>query len=110
MPESAAIPLHPKATAPFFCKYSGLPTPEHLERLRVIVQEHEIYLPTQPQPTLPIEGQALARLSEDEMTSLFLYTISSRTILSYRMRSWNTTDQLFSITSSGTERNAPEGH
>jgi hypothetical protein len=45
MPESAAIPLPPKATATFFYKYSGLPTPEHLERLRVIVQKHEIYLP-----------------------------------------------------------------
>jgi hypothetical protein len=33
-----AIPLPPKASVPLFYKYSSLATPEHLERLRVIVQ------------------------------------------------------------------------
>src|ERR1700683_1473154 len=75
MQESAAIPLPPKATAPFFYKYSGLPTPEHLERLRVIIQEHEIYLPTLPQLNDPADGRPLlASLSEYEMSS-FLYTM-----------------------------------
>jgi len=75
MPESAAIPLPPKATATFFYKYSGLSTPEHLERLRVIVQEHEIYLPTLPQLNDPADGRPrLAPLSENEMSS-FLYTM-----------------------------------
>jgi hypothetical protein len=75
MPESAAIPLPPKATATFFYKYSGSSTPEHLERLRVIVQEHEIYLPTLPQLNDPADGRPrLAPLSEDEMSS-FLYTM-----------------------------------
>jgi hypothetical protein len=75
MPESAAIRLPPKATATFFYKYSGLSTPEHLERLRVIVQEHEIYLPTLPQLNDPADGRPrLAPLSEDEMSS-FLYTM-----------------------------------
>ena len=75
MPESAAIPLPPKATATFFYKYSGLSTSEHLERLRVIAQEHEIYLPTLPQLNDPADGRPrLAPLSEDEMSS-FLHTM-----------------------------------
>ena len=40
-----AIPLPPKATALFFYKYCNLAKPENLERLRVIIQEHELYLP-----------------------------------------------------------------
>lgn len=75
MQTSVAIPLPPRATAPCFYKYSGLPTPEHLQRLRVIVQEHEIYLPTLPQLNDPADGRPiLASLSEYEMSS-FLYTM-----------------------------------
>src|SRR5258707_14982349 len=68
-----AIPLPPKATVPLFYKYSSLATPEHLERLRVIVHEHELYLPNLDQLNDPADGRPrLARLSEEEMSS-FLY-------------------------------------
>ncbi len=74
MQDSAAIPLPPTATAPFFYKYSSLPTPEHMERLRVIVQEHELYLPSLPQLNDPADGRPrLASLSEEQMSS-FIYT------------------------------------
>lgn len=43
--EEAILPLPPKATVPDFYKYSSLTTPEYLDRLRVIIQEHELYLP-----------------------------------------------------------------
>src|SRR5260370_41948791 len=68
-----AIPLPPKATVSLFHKYSSLATPEHLERLRVIVQEHELYLPNLDQLNDPADGRPrLAPLSEEEMSS-FLY-------------------------------------
>jgi len=72
-PLDGTIPLPPKATAPLFYKYSSLATPEHLERLRVIVQEHELYLPNLDQLNDPADGRPrLAPLSEEEMSS-FLY-------------------------------------
>jgi hypothetical protein len=78
MQKSAAIPLPPRATASFLYKYSGLPTAEYVERLRVIIQEHEIYLPTLPQLNDPADGRPrLTALSEDEMSS-FLYTMFVR--------------------------------
>ncbi len=67
------IPLPPKATVPLFYKYSSLATPEHLERLRVIIQEHELYLPNVDQLNDPADGRPrLAPLSIEEM-SYFLY-------------------------------------
>jgi hypothetical protein len=68
-----AIPLPPKATVPLFYKYSSLATPEHLERLRVIIQEHELYLPNLDQLNDPADGRPhLAPLSEAQMGS-FIY-------------------------------------
>ena len=70
---SAAIPLSPKATVPFFYKYSSLATTQNLERLRVIIQEHELYLPNLDQLNDPADGRPrLAPLSEEQM-SHFLY-------------------------------------
>ena len=67
------IPLPLKATVPLFYKYSSLATPEHMERLRIIIQEHELYLPNLDQLNDPADGRPrLARLSEEEM-SHFLY-------------------------------------
>jgi hypothetical protein len=43
--EAMQTPTHVRATAPQLYKYSSLASPEHLERLRVIIQEHELYLP-----------------------------------------------------------------
>lgn len=69
-----AIPLPPKATVPHFYKYSSLATPEHLDRLRVIIQEHELFLPNLDQLNDPADGRPrLAPLSEEQMGS-FLYS------------------------------------
>lgn len=69
----AAIPLPPKASIPLFYKYSSLTKPEHLERLRATIQEHELYLPNLDQLNDPADGRPrLAPLSEEEM-SYFLY-------------------------------------
>ncbi|SRR6266851_4139650 len=68
-----AIPLPPKATVPLFYKYSSLATHEHLARLRVIIQDHELYLPNLDQLNDPADGRPrLAPLSEEQMSS-FLY-------------------------------------
>jgi len=68
-----AIPLPPKATGPVFYKYSCPATPEHLERLRIIIQEHELFLPNLDQLNDPADGRPrLAPLSEEQMGS-FLY-------------------------------------
>jgi hypothetical protein len=68
-----AIPLPPKATVPFFYKYTSLTKPENLERLRVIIQEHELYLPTLDQLNDPADGRPkLAPLTADQL-SHFLY-------------------------------------
>src|ERR1022692_3501438 len=73
MKRTAAIPLPPEATVPLFYKYSSLATPDHLERLRIIIQEHELYLPNLDQLNDPADGRPrLAALSEEEM-SHFLY-------------------------------------
>jgi hypothetical protein len=67
-----------KGDSYFFYKYSGLSTSEHLERLRVIVQEHEIYLPTLPQLNDPADGRPrLAPLSENEMSSFLADSASA---------------------------------
>ena len=69
-----AIPLPPKATVPLFYRYSSLTTPENVERLRAIIQEHELYLPSLDQLNDPADGRPrLAPLSEEQMSS-FLYT------------------------------------
>lgn len=73
MESTVAIPLPPKATAAFFYKYSSLASAEHLQRLRIIIQEHELYLPNLDQLNDPADGRPrLAPLSEEEM-SRFLY-------------------------------------
>jgi len=73
MESTGAIPLPPKAIVPFFYKYSSLASPEHMERLRIIIQEHELYLPNLDQLNDPADGRPrLAPLSEEEM-SRFLY-------------------------------------
>ena len=70
---TAAISLPPKATVPLLYKYSSLASPEHLQRLRVIIQEHELYLPNLDQLNDPADGRPrIAPLSEEEM-SHFLY-------------------------------------
>ena len=67
------IPTPARATASRFYKYSSLASAEHLERLRVIVQEHELYLPNLTQLNDPSDGRPrLSRLSEEQMGS-FLY-------------------------------------
>jgi hypothetical protein len=64
-----AIPKPSKATCPRLYKYSSH---EHLERLRVIILEHELYLPTVNQLNDPADGlPKLAMQSEDEMVSFF---------------------------------------
>ena len=69
-----SISLPTKATVPYFYKYSSLATPEHLNRLRVIIQEHELFLPNLDQLNDPADGRPrLATLSEDQMGS-FLYS------------------------------------
>ena len=70
----ASIPLSPKATVSNFYKYSSLATPEQLDRLRVIMQEHELFLPNLDQLNDPADGRPrLAPLSEDQM-DYFLYS------------------------------------
>jgi hypothetical protein len=67
------IPLPAKAIVPSLYKYSSLATPEHLDRLRIIVQDHELYLPNLDQLNDPADGRPrLAPLSEEQMGS-FLY-------------------------------------
>jgi Protein of unknown function (DUF2971) len=69
-----AISLPPKATVPLFYKYSSLATPEHFERLRIIIQEHELFLPNLDQLNDPADGRPrLAQLSEKQIGS-FLYS------------------------------------
>jgi hypothetical protein len=65
------IPNPTSATVSRLYKYSSLATPEHLERLRVIIQDREIYLPTLTQLNDPADGRPrLAALSEDQAVSL----------------------------------------
>jgi hypothetical protein len=73
MNPKASIPLPPQANAPFFYKHSSLAAPEHLERLRTVIQKHELYLPNLDQLNDPADGRPrLAPLSAEEM-SRFLY-------------------------------------
>lgn len=60
-------PIAPKASSPHFYKYS---TAEHLERLKTIILEHELYLPTLGQSNDPADGRPkLAELSEAQLDS-----------------------------------------
>jgi len=73
--EEGAFLSPPKATDPHFYKYSSLPTPKHLDRLRVIIQENELFLPSLDQLNDPADGRPrLAPLSEKRMGS-FLYSM-----------------------------------
>jgi hypothetical protein len=64
-----AIPAPRRATCSALYKYSSH---EHLERLRVIILEHELYLPTLKELNDPADGlPKLALQSEDEMASFF---------------------------------------
>ncbi len=74
-----AIPLPPKATVPFFYKYSSLLASEHVERLRVIIQEHELCLPSLDQLNDPADGRPrLAPLSEEQMSSFLCNKLAQR--------------------------------
>jgi hypothetical protein len=67
------IPVPTKATVSRLYKYSGLATPEHLKRLRVTIQENELYLPNLTQLNDPSDGRPkLSPLSEEQLGS-FLY-------------------------------------
>lgn len=46
-----------RATVPFLYRYASLSTPERLEWLRIIVQEHELYLPSLTQLNDPADGR-----------------------------------------------------
>lgn len=73
------IPVPQKATVPRLYKYSSLATDEHLARLRVIVQEHELYLPSLPQLNDPADGRPhLAQLSEEKMADFLLDRLAER--------------------------------
>lgn len=64
-----AIPTPRRPTCPLLYKYSSH---EHLERLKVIVLEHELYLPNLKELNDPMDGlPKLALQSEDEMISFF---------------------------------------
>jgi hypothetical protein len=63
------IPTPRKATCPLLYKYSSY---EHLERLRLIILGHELYLPNLKQLNDPTDGlPKLAIQSEDQMASFF---------------------------------------
>src|SRR5713226_8336056 len=56
-----------KATGPHLYKYSSL---DHLERLQVIILQHELYLPSLSQLNDPADGRPkLAPMSDDQMTA-----------------------------------------
>jgi hypothetical protein len=63
------LPAPSRPTCPFLYKYSSH---QHLERLKIIVLEHELYLPTLTELNDPMDGlPKLALQSEDEMVSFF---------------------------------------
>jgi hypothetical protein len=67
------VPTPVRAAVPRLYKYSSIPSDEHLARLRVIIQGHELYLPNLEQLNDPADGRpSLAPLSEDQMGT-FLY-------------------------------------
>jgi hypothetical protein len=62
-----STPTPIKATGSHLYKYSS---PEHLERLKVIILEHELYLPNLAQLNDPADGRPpLAPMSGDQMVS-----------------------------------------
>jgi hypothetical protein len=59
-----------KATGSHLYKYSS---PEHLERLKVVILEHELYLTNLAQLNDPTDGRPkLAPMTDDQMTSFLL--------------------------------------
>jgi len=65
-----SVPTPTKATGSHFYRYSNA---DHLDWLKVIILEHELYLPTLNQLNDPADGRPkLAPLSEDQMTSFLL--------------------------------------
>ena len=63
-------PIPTGATGSHLYKYSS---PDHLERLKVIILEHELYLPSLSELNDPADGRPkLAPMSVDQMTSFLL--------------------------------------
>jgi len=76
---SKSIPLAPRATLPFFYKYSALANAEQIERLRVIIQNHELYLPSLEQLNDPADGRPrLAPLTVEQMISFLCDKLEER--------------------------------
>jgi len=68
--ELMATPAPVPATGTHFYRYAS---PEHLERLKIIVLEHELYLPSLDQLNDPADGRpVLAPMSEDHLVSFLL--------------------------------------
>lgn len=64
-----SIPTPKKATCQRLCKYSSH---EHIDRLRVIILENDLYIPSLKELNDPVDGlPKLAVQSEDEMASFF---------------------------------------
>jgi hypothetical protein len=62
-----STPIPTRATGSHFYKYSN---PEHLERLKAIMLEHELYLPNLTQLNDPTDGRPkLAPMSDAQMTA-----------------------------------------
>jgi hypothetical protein len=71
-----SIPMPPRATSSHFYKYSS---PDHLERLKTILLEHELYLPNLTQLNDPTDGRPkLAPMSDDQMTSFLCSDLARR--------------------------------
>jgi hypothetical protein len=66
------IPIPVRATVPRLYKYSSLPSDKHLSRLRVIIQDHELYLPNLEQLASPLvccvvsEHEKCRRVTRDQ--------------------------------------------
>jgi len=68
--ELMATPAPVPATGTHFYRYGS---PEHLERLKIIVLEHELYIPSLDQLNDPADGRpVLAPMSEDHLVSFLL--------------------------------------
>jgi len=73
------IPVPHKATVPRLYKYSSLQSDEHVARLRVIIQDHELYFPSLPQLNDPTDGRPrLAPLSEEKMADFLCDKLAER--------------------------------
>lgn len=69
-------PIPTRSTSPHFYKYAS---PEHLDRLRIIILEYELYLPDLTQLNDPTDGRPkLAPLSDDQVTSFLRSDFVSR--------------------------------